>query len=72
MKRLLPALAASALGACGGTAQDEDLVEEPAEDVYESVSEEIRGPMEEAEEVEAILRERAAAVDEALEDQAGQ
>ncbi|MDX1498873.1 MAG: hypothetical protein R3176_03185 [Woeseiaceae bacterium] len=72
MNRLLLVFAASGLGACGDAARDEDLVEEPAEDVYESVSDEIRGPMEEAEEVETMLRERADAVGDALEDQAGQ
>ena len=73
MKPLILALAAIALGACSDAAdEEEDLVEEPAEDVYESVSDRIREPMEDAEEVEAVIRDRADALEDALEDQAGQ
>lgn len=58
------------ISACGGGEQNgsDDLVEEPAEDIVESVSGAWHDQLEEAEEVEELLLEKARAVDEAVDE----
>lgn len=66
--RYLFVLVAMALGACGGGGEAGEEVEESPEDVYETVSEDLRRPLEEAVEVEKVLEDAAAERDRAIEE----
>ena len=72
MKRLI-LLAVLGLAACGDSGDNrsdpDEVVEEAADEVYESVSDTVRRPLDEAAEVEAVLEERAEEARRAIEDQ---
>ena len=68
MKFLVLVAAALLLGGCGGSDDPAEEVEESAEEVYETYSDEVSRPLEEAVEVEQLLEDAAAERDRAIED----
>jgi hypothetical protein len=66
--RYLFVLVAMALGACSGGDEAGQEVEESPEEVYETFSEDLQRPLEEAEEVERLLEDAAADRDRAIEE----
>lgn len=67
MKYLIP-FAMLALGACGSGDDSGEEVDEAPEEVYETFSDDVRRPLEEAVEVEQVLEDAAAERDRAIED----
>lgn len=68
MRYLMFAAAIAILTGCARETGDADeIVDEPAEEVYESVSDTINGMLEEAEEVEDVLSDRAKALESAVD-----